>query len=395
MERSALYALGWARALRGEPVDDLRERFDAVSPAPPYLAFSPDRVAGQRLVWRGEISEARSALAALLAVADARGEPISYALQRLHLCELELRAGGWNDAAQLLVDWFREGDLLVWPCYDRCRALLAAGRGIPEEAEGWAADAIERADRTGLHWDTLEAWRARGLAALFARDLPRAEESLGAVWTHLAREGVDDPGVFPVAPDLVEALVDQGKHNEARAVIERLRELSEKHEHPWGLTTARRCAALADLARAHDWESASAELAAAADAYAALGLPFDRARSLLALGRAQRRLRKWAAARDTLQQAEGAFDELGSPGWAEQARAERTRIGGRRAHASGGLTPSEQRVVELAVEGLANKEIAAALSVTVRTVEVHLTHAYAKLGIRSRAQLARRLSLRP
>ena len=52
-------------------------------------------------------------------------------------------------------------------------------------------------------------------------------------------------------------------------------------------------------------------------------------------------------------------------------------------------------MVELAVEGLANKEIAAALSVTVRTVEVHLTHAYAKLGIRSRAQLARRLSLRP
>ena len=52
-------------------------------------------------------------------------------------------------------------------------------------------------------------------------------------------------------------------------------------------------------------------------------------------------------------------------------------------------------MVELAADGLANKEIAATLSVTVRTVEVHLKHAYAKLGIRSRGQLARRLSLRP
>jgi DNA-binding NarL/FixJ family response regulator len=395
VERTALYALAWARALRGKPVDDLRERFEDVSPAPPYLAFSLDRVVAQRLVWRGEIAEARTTLAGLLSLADERGEPVSYALQRLHLCELELRAGGWDEAAQLLDDWFREGDLLVWPCYDRCRALLAAGRGLPEEAEHWAGEAIERAERTGLHWDTLEAWRARGIGALFARDLPRAEESLGAVWAHLVREGVDEPGVFPVAPDLVETLVDLGKLDEARAVIERLRSVADEHDHPWGRTTARRGAALAELAAGRDSETASAELEAAADAYGALGLRVDRARSLLALGRAQRRLRKWAAARDTLQRAEAAFDELGSPGWAEQARAERARIGGRRAQTSGELTPSEQRVVELAAEGLPNKEIASTLSVTVRTVEVHLTHAYAKLGIHSRAQLARRLSLRP
>ena len=51
-------------------------------------------------------------------------------------------------------------------------------------------------------------------------------------------------------------------------------------------------------------------------------------------------------------------------------------------------------MVELAADGLANKEIAQTLFVTVRTVEVHLKHAYAKLGIRSRTQLARRLSER-
>jgi DNA-binding CsgD family transcriptional regulator len=55
-------------------------------------------------------------------------------------------------------------------------------------------------------------------------------------------------------------------------------------------------------------------------------------------------------------------------------------------------TPAEQRVVELAAAGLSNKQIARHLSVAVHTVEVHLSHAYAKLGVRSRAQLAGRLA---
>src|SRR5204862_1079784 len=106
------------------------------------------------------------------------------------------------------------------------------------------------------------------------------------------------------------------------------------------------------------------------------------------------RWRKWAAARASLERAAGELDELGSPGWAEQARSELGRVGGRRQSASGELTPAERRVVELAADGLANKEIARSLFVTVRTVEVHLKHAYAKLGVRSRMQLARRLSER-
>lgn len=393
-ERAALYALSWARSLRGQPIDDICERFHGLSESGAYLAFSPDRAAGQRLVWRGEIVEARATLSRLLAVADERGEPLSYALQRLHLCELELRAGGWDEATRLLDEWERDGELLVWPCYDRCRAFVAAGRGLPEETQRWAAETLARAQRTGLHWDVLEAGRARGVGYLLTREPALAAESLGAVWEHTQREGVEEPGVFPVAPDLVEALVELGRREEAQAVTDRLRELSEPRVHPWGLTTARRCAALVRLAAPGEGEEAAPELADAADAYGALGLRFDRARTLLSLGRAQRRLRKWGAARDSLQQAAAAFDELGSPGWAEQAREEGARLGGRRPKATGELTPAEQRVVELAADGLSNKEIARSLVVTVRTVEVHLTHAYAKLGVRSRSQLARRLAER-
>jgi DNA-binding NarL/FixJ family response regulator len=83
---------------------------------------------------------------------------------------------------------------------------------------------------------------------------------------------------------------------------------------------------------------------------------------------------------------------MGTPGWADEARSELARLGGRRRQDPDELTPTELRVAELAADGLANKEVASALFITVRTVEEHLKHAYAKLGIRSRTQLARRLS---
>jgi len=392
--RFAEYALGWARVLRGRAIDDVCERFAALSDGASYMAPSPERVAGQRLVWRGEILRARAVLAGLLTIADERGEPVSYALQRLHLCELELRVGAWDQAERLLDEWGESADreLLVWPMYERCRALLAAGRGLPDDTERWAADALARAERVGVRWDQLETHRARGMVALLAGDPESAAASLAAVWEHNVREGVDDPGAFPAAPELVEALVELDRLVEAQPVVDRLRELAERQEHPWGLASAARCAALVRLAAPEYDAEAAASLEQAADEFGRLGLPFDRARVLFALGRAQRRRKKWAAARESLESAAAAFDQLGSPGWAEQARSQLARVGARRPRAADELTPAQQRVAELAAEGLANKEIASRLFVTVSTVEVHLKHVYAKLGIRSRSQLARRLA---
>jgi hypothetical protein len=134
----------------------------------------------------------------------------------------------------------------------------------------------------------------------------------------MTRDGVDEPGVFPVAPDLVEALARLGELDEARAVTVRLRELAAGHEHPWGGYSVRRCAALIVLAMEYD-EAATRELHAVASRYEALGLRFDAARTYLATGRALRRHRKWAAARGSLEQAQAAFSALGSPGWEAQA----------------------------------------------------------------------------
>src|SRR5205823_8850881 len=106
--------------------------------------------------------------------------------------------------------WEPDRSLGGRPELDRCRALLAAGRGRPEEAERLAARAIVVSETRELRWNLLEALRARGLAALLDHDPARAADALGAVWEYTEREGVEEPAEFPVAPDLVEAFVELG-----------------------------------------------------------------------------------------------------------------------------------------------------------------------------------------
>ena len=133
---------------------------------------------------------------------------------------------------------------------------------------------------------------------------------------------------------------------------------------------------------------------AAIAAYEELGLRFDAARAALRLGRAQRRHRKWGASRRSLERAAVMFEELGSPGWVEQARSGLSRVGAGQRSPDDALTPSERRAADLAARGHSNREIARTLHVTVHTVEAHLGHVYAKLGVRSRTQLVARLASR-
>ncbi len=393
-QRRLLYSLAWATALSGRPIDDLCTRFRGVSTESVYLASSPERIAAQRLVWRGELAAARATLVWLLQRADEQGEGASYAIQRLHLCELELRVGAWDRAAGILDEWEHsaEGELLYMPMYERCRALVAAGRGEIDSVGHWSARAITRADADGDGWDRLEALRARGSAALLEQDPAAAAADLRAVHEHTEREGVREPGVFPVWPELVEALVELGELAEATAVTDILQQRAEEQDHPWALVTARRCRALVRLATGRFEDADGAALTSAAGELAKMGLAFDASRCRLSLGRAQRRAKQWSAARASLERTCAQFDELGSAGWASRARAELARVGGRTPDAPGALTVTEQHVVELAARGMSNKEIARRLSMAVHTVEVHLSRAYVKLGVRSRSQLAARRS---
>ena len=119
--------------------------------------------------------------------------------------------------------------------------------------------------------------------------------------------------------------------------------------------------------------------------------PFERARTLLALGTIQRRDRKKRAARQSLERALAVFDQLGASLWSHKARAELARIGGRSA-GPGRLTPTEERVATLVAAGLTYREVADALFISPKTVQWNLSKIYRKLGIRSRAQLGAKLA---
>jgi DNA-binding CsgD family transcriptional regulator len=139
-----------------------------------------------------------------------------------------------------------------------------------------------------------------------------------------------------------------------------------------------------------DVERALVLLEEAASQHEEVGDPYGRARALLAQGVVRRRARQKRAARDAIREALSGFEELGAATWVEKARNELGSIGGRRREE--GLTAAERRVAALVAEGRTNREVAAALFLGERTVASHLTHIYAKLGIRSRTELARLLN---
>jgi DNA-binding NarL/FixJ family response regulator len=112
---------------------------------------------------------------------------------------------------------------------------------------------------------------------------------------------------------------------------------------------------------------------------------------MLALGQIQRRRRQKRAAAEALQEAVRTFDEIGTSLWAARARAELNRVAGSPAGDTD-LTPSEQRVAELAASGMTNREVAAAMFISPKTVEANLARIYRKLGIRSRAELGQRIA---
>jgi DNA-binding CsgD family transcriptional regulator len=389
----ARHALRWVRVLRGQPIDDLRTLNGIEPEALAENVLNPETLDGLRSAFRGEIASAREIFVRAAALADVRGDEYSRAIFVFYLAELALRVGDHRESHRFIEELDPPGVSARTPDrskHPRLRAVAAAVSGDHASAVSWA-------DRTrpmivGQRWDLFEIQRAIGLAALAEGHSAAAVGPLLGVWRHLESEGVDEVGVFPLAPDLVEAAVATGDLGLARDVTTRLRRLAVAQHHPWGLPSATRCEAIIELAAGGDFERARSGLLDAAQAYELLGLQFDAARTLLALGRHARRARKWAAARQALNQSLAVFEGLGSDGWARQVRGQFDGIGGRKPRASAVLTPSERRTVELASQGFSNKEIAASLFVTEHTVEVHLAHAYPKLGVTSRTQLAAALA---
>jgi len=235
-------------------------------------------------------------------------------------------------------------------------------------------------------WDSAPAVASAGYArGLLALGLGRAEGALtqltGLV-TGPARHTLI--AIFGL-PDLVEAAADAGRPELGRAALARFEAYAEGAAQPWADAVALRCRALLGDDPAGSFDRAVRRHA---------GRPFERARTELRYGVWLRRERRRADARDLLESALATFTRLTAEPWAERARAELRASGVTLPAAPADnlvsrLTPQELQVVRLAAAGLSNREIAAQLFLSPRTVGYHLYKAYPKLNVTARAQLAR------
>jgi DNA-binding CsgD family transcriptional regulator len=227
-----------------------------------------------------------------------------------------------------------------------------------------------------------------GLVARWSGDPPVAEEWFEKADRRASELGWGEPSVRWWTADYAEMLLEEGRIADATRVVDVWEADAARVARQWVSAHATRCRGLVAAAQG-EVDRADSLLGRAVAQHEEAGDPFGTARALLGLGMVQRRERKKRVAREAIQAALDGFEQLGAATWVEKARGELGRIGGRRREE--GLTAAERRVAALVVEGRTNREVAAALFVTERTVASHLSHVYAKLGVRSRTELARRL----
>jgi DNA-binding CsgD family transcriptional regulator len=264
-------------------------------------------------------------------------------------------------------------------------AAIAVHRGQLEVARTHSQRSLHLGEEQfGLH--TPVHLGILGIAALQSGDPRTATEWFAEAAAVTNRLGWREASQRWWIADQVEALLELDRIDEAVHILDAWQADAQRHNHKWMLAHATRCRGLVSAARGTVADSASL-LEDAVAQHEHVGDRFGRARALLALGVVRRRQRQKRAARDAIGLALDEFEQLGAETWVEKARAELGRIGGRTRIE--GLTPAERRVAALVAEARTNREVAAALMVGERTVETHLSRVYAKLGVRSRAELAR------
>ena len=355
------------------------------------VADLPSFALGVTLRSADELRRSRILFERLLATSLERGDDHSAGDIHVQLSDVEFWSGNLDAAREHL----REPTTQLvreWPMAPAIWALVQGCFGDVTSARERARDALATADASGVLWDRLVCLQVLGFIELSVGDHEATIDCLEPAWVLHQQAGVRDLS-FRFPADLAEALIAVGRADEAELVISWLEERGNGLARGWAIGAAARCRGLV-LAANGDLPAALAELGLAAAAHRPIGIPLELGRTLLTRGRIARRAKGKREARDALEEAVEIFDRLPAPVWGDQARSELARISGRRA-SSGRLTPTEARVAGLAAAGQTNQEIARALFLSVRTVESHLARTYAKLGVRSRTELAGALDAAP
>ena len=355
-----------------------------------YQASAIDAVLS---AWTGRLEQARHRFQVLGQSCEERGAEVEAIWVAQHATMTDIWLGRYADAARSADSAMQRavqiGGHQVVIIAGMLQSTVAAYAGREDDVRRTAGGAIDAARRAGGGFLAIAPSTSLGFLEVSLgnyREALTVFEPLLAAFDPVHGTEIILGGYLP---DAVEAMVAVGRHADADPLIAALETNGTRLDRPWMLAVGARSRAL--------WCAARGDLAAAVTAaeqamieHQRLPMPFERARTQLLLGQLQRRLRHKETAGATLREALAAFEALGTPLWAARAHAElaRTKVARRGA----GLTPSEQRVAELAAAGMTNTDIGAALFISPKTVEVNLTRTYRKLGIRSRAQLASALT---
>jgi DNA-binding CsgD family transcriptional regulator len=306
--------------------------------------------------------------------------------------ELERRRGRWPSALADATEAVRLGrDAGMGGTL--AHALATAARiegplGRVDDARRHGLEALELTAPHGYGALVMHALGALGVTELGAGDVPAALTYLREAAERYDAMGWGEPSLVQFGGDLVEALVAAGEREEAERTLERLAADAARTRGAWAQAVAGRGRGL--LAADEGFE---AHFERALASHERTPQPFERARTELLLGERRRRAGRRAEGREPLRRALEAFEQLGARPWADRARRELAGAGGvaeqpKAAPKTAELTGQEWRIALLVAQGLTNREAGAALFLSPKTIEHHLSGIYKKLGVRSRTQLA-------
>ncbi|MGH2788853.1 MAG: helix-turn-helix transcriptional regulator [Actinomycetota bacterium] len=343
------------------------------------------------LAWLEEYNEARKVVNRLIEEARRLSAPAILPYVLSVSSEIDFRTGRWADAHADAVEAHQlaleTGQQNVGSYTLVNLARIDAAQGHDAECRAHAKGALQIAARLGVESIPVYAYAALGLLELGRGNPEGAIRQLEQVAARAESQRLGEPNAVQWAPDLIEAYVRAGRTDSAERALGRLEVQAQATERRWAQAAVHRCRGLLEPGNHAVHFERALELQSARDA------SFERARTRLCYGQRLGAVGQKATAADRLQSALVTFERLGASPWADRTREALADIGGRARRRvvpiGQRLTHQELQIARLVAQGRTNKETAAALFVSPKTVEAHLGSIYRKLEIRSRTDLAR------
>ncbi|MDX6505320.1 MAG: hypothetical protein QOE29_2445, partial [Gaiellaceae bacterium] len=386
-----LYAqalLGVGRILHG----DVKAGAPLLEPLVALESERPDPIllwTGVALMWIEDYERARAVHERIIATARRLSAPSMLPFPLAWRSGVDFRTGNWAEARSSAAECVRLGRELGQesPLGLVTLARVDAAQGHEQECREQATQALEIARRNKVGSVEVIARATLGFCELGLGRYEDVVTQLAPIAAYADNSALGNPLVVQWQPDLIEAYIRLDRRDEAQARIDRFQAEAEGSGLTWALAAAARCRGLiADEGAYED------EFKTALELHERTTTPFERARTELCFGERLRRSGQRVEARVWLRKAQETFDLLGAEPWAERVRSELRASGEtarrRDATVSDQLTAQELQVALIVAQGATNREAAASLFLSPKTIEFHLGHIYRKLGLRSRAQLA-------